>query len=125
MDNQEFNNEVKSWGTNTVKELQREVSQLGIKHAEKSKSPRAAKDSITSTTGKKFDIVTSVRLKFPRHMVFVHKGVGRGHPISNPRQAKEWFNPVIEKKIEDLADIVAEHAADMVVSKSFEALKIR
>ena len=53
-------------------------------------------------------------------MVFVHKGVGKGTPIgmvgSTNRKPKEWFNPVIDKRVELLADKVAEHSADIVVN---------
>ena len=53
-------------------------------------------------------------------MVFVHKGVGKGTPISRQGQtsrvAKEWFNPVMDKNIEDLADTLAEKQADLIVN---------
>jgi hypothetical protein len=72
-------------------------------------------------------IFTRIRFTFPRYGVFVHKGASRGHGGSkgskwvnvrgitihtNPasfgkmntgsRQAKEWFNPVIENFTETL-----------------------
>jgi hypothetical protein len=49
-------------------------------------------------------------------MIYVHKGVGRGTPIEKvgqtTRKPKPWFNPVVEKRIDELADIVAEEIGD-------------
>lgn len=96
-----------------------------IKHSPESRSAVAALDLLSSSTTMKYGALSSIRFKFPRHMVFVHKGVGRGHPISNPRKAKPWFNEILDKEIEVLADIVAENTADKIVSDSFERLRIR
>jgi hypothetical protein len=54
-------------------------------------------------------------------MIYVHKGVGRGTTIdqvgSTNRVAKPWFNPVIERKIDELADIVAEEIGSEIINK--------
>jgi hypothetical protein len=52
----------------------------------------------------------------PRSAIFLHKGVGKGHPISNPRTAKEWFSPVVDKNIEGLADIVANGGGNLIIN---------
>lgn len=57
----------------------------------------------------------------PRSAVFLHKGVSRGHDKNNPRKAKEWFQPVVDKNIDSLADIVSNGQGDLVVN----ALKIK
>jgi hypothetical protein len=65
-------------------------------------------------------IPTKVSFKFPQHMVFVHKGVGKGTPIAKAgtgtRKAKEWFEPPIERNIDKLGDIVAEELGESIVN---------
>ena len=70
------------------------------------------------------DVITSVNFSFERHGVFVHKGVGRGYPISggfvlssaNPRQPNDWFNKEIEESLPELADKLAEINADVALN---------
>ncbi|TLX73682.1 hypothetical protein E9993_14590 [Labilibacter sediminis] len=88
--------------------------------------------SLRSNIHKDMGEVDYVGYKFPRHGVFFHKGVGRGHvmsagkvvrgvknnkvikPLDGPinRQSQDWFNSTLEKQIPKLADIVADHKAD-------------
>ncbi len=53
-------------------------------------------------------------------MVYVHKGVGRGTPIekvgTTSRKPKELFNPVIDRRIDELADIVAEELGAALIN---------
>ena len=121
---QKMNDEVNGWRNDTLSSLKKEITDLGIGHNPKA-DYRPAKSVMTARSGKKYGIVNRVSFKFPRYMVFVHKGVSRKHPISNPREAKEWFNPVIDRKIESLAEIVAENTGDQLVETAFEKLKIK
>ena len=82
--------------------------------------------SINSRTHKDFGAIDGVGFLFERHGVFVHKGVGRGyradgtvsvkHPSGNPRRPVEWFNPVVNKYIPELADRLAQISADAVLN---------
>lgn len=121
---EKLNNEVAAWRKALMVALKSEITNLGIGHNPKSKA-LPAKEVMTSHQWKKYGIVNVVNFKFPRYMVFVHKGVSRGHPISNPRQAKEWFNPVLERNLDKLADIVADNTADLMVNTAFDKLKIK
>ena len=73
-------------------------------------------NSIRSKTGKDYGVIELVTFQFERHGVFVHKGVSSGHPISNPREATEWFNPILEKYIPELADRIADINADAALN---------
>ena len=58
--------------------------------------------------------------------MFVHKGVGRGykadgtvsvkHPSGNPRVSVEWFNPLVNKYVPELANRLAQISADAVLN---------
>jgi hypothetical protein len=87
--------------------------------------------SINSIVSKEYGLANYVGFSFERHGVFVHKGVGRGYqsngkgfairtaknpPAKQERVAVEWFNPVLEKHIPELADKIAEINADAAVN---------
>lgn len=73
-----------------------------------------------------------VSFKFERHGVFVQKGVGRGYKIptkggsvvrtnkepaiGRERVAVDWFNPIIEQYLPELANRLAEIRADAVLN---------
>ncbi|MDH7463974.1 hypothetical protein QEG73_21915 [Chitinophagaceae bacterium 26-R-25] len=114
------NNKMESWSDTTRDLLVAELLKLGIKHRFNSQSPRAAVQSLSDRLYQRNGIVNRISFKFPRHLIFVHKGVGRGTPISRVgqtgRQPKEWFNPVIDHRIEQLADIVAEDIGSAILN---------
>jgi hypothetical protein len=92
--------------------------------------------SLKSQFGKDFGVIERVRFSFERHGVFVHKGVGRGYkmnggmvtrtakgPQTAPRKPDEWFNPILEKTLPELANRLAELNADAVINA--ERMKIK
>jgi hypothetical protein len=115
------NARIVGWAQSTKGDLVTEIRTLGIRHSDKSKSPKAAERSLTVRTPKKDKLISRVSYAIPRHMIYVHKGVGRGTTIdqvgSTNRVAKPWFNPVIERKIDELADIVAEEIGSEIINK--------
>jgi hypothetical protein len=115
-----FNTDVNKWTKDTKSEVVSEIGSLGIVHQENSKSPVPAQKAIKTSQRKNAGLVNRISFRMPRHMVFVHKGVGRGTKItdvgSTKRVAKPWFNPVIERKIDELVDIVADHQGAMVLN---------
>lgn len=85
--------------------------------------------SITNRTMKDFGVVNRIIFTFERHGVFVHKGVGRGYqmqggmvrriakgPTTEVRHPAEWFNPVLEQSLPELANKLAEINADAVLN---------
>jgi hypothetical protein len=69
-----------------------------------------------------------VSFRFERHGIFVHKGVGRGYSSSknmvtktskNPaghREKVEWFNPILDHHLPELADKIGAINANAVVN---------
>jgi len=115
-----LNKDIKSWSMTTRADLVTQFSKLNIQHVERSPSLRPSRDVLASRTSMRQGMINRVSFSFPRHMVFVHKGVGKGVPISkvgtSNRKAKEWFNPVVDRDIEKLADIVADGQGDLIVN---------
>lgn len=94
--------------------------------------------SLGRRTKKVYGEIEMVGFTFERHGVFVAKGVGKGYkmvagqvmrtaggPAVSVRVPKDWFNPVINARIMDLADIAANYHADMAVEEMREKIKIR
>ena len=89
--------------------------------------------SIRSKTREHFGELDTITFSFERHGVFVHKGVGRGYPIKgrgfikNPsgktRVAVEWFNPVLDQTMPELANRIAEINADAVLNAGRAIIK--
>ena len=98
-------------------------------------------DSIKSVTKKQYGVIDRVTYTFERHGVFVHKGVGRGYEMQGgmvvrtaksedpatrqptwwgddprPRLPNEWFNPLLEQTLPELADKLAEINAEAVLN---------
>ncbi|MGQ7868692.1 hypothetical protein [Sunxiuqinia sp. sy24] len=86
--------------------------------------------SIGSYTKKDQGAINLVAFSMERHGVFVHKGVGRGYnakgngfvvrtakgPVTRPRVAVEWFNPILDKNVPALADNIARVNTDAAVN---------
>ena len=75
-----------------------------------------------------YNLADGVSFRFERHGIFVHKGVGRGYSSSknmvtktskNPaghREKVEWFNPVLDHHLPELADKIGAINANAVVN---------
>jgi hypothetical protein len=120
---EQANKKITAWAKSRKADLQQEMSSLGITHRKGSPSPRPAQQSIKDSTRKKDGLINRIGYNIPRHMVYVHKGVGRGTPIekagTTKRKAKPWFNPVIDRHINSLADTVAEELGSALINNLF------
>ena len=88
--------------------------------------------SIGSYTKKDHGEINKIAFTMERHGVFVHKGVGRGYnargngfvirtakgPMEHQRVAVEWFNPILDQLIPELADSIAKVNADASINAS-------
>jgi hypothetical protein len=85
--------------------------------------------SIETKIKKEFGAIDRLTYNFERHGVFVHKGVGRGYVASGsfvrriasgdqkkPRVAVEWFNPILDKHVPELANRLADIDANIAVN---------
>lgn len=113
---EEYNSGIVKWGRAGSRKMRQEMARLGVNMGEHTRTLR-------SGFGKdRFGEIYRVSFHMSRVLVYVHKGVGRGWPISRAGQPsnfgripKPFFNPVIDNNIEDLANHVAKTKADMIV----------
>ena len=95
------------------------------------RSERMLRTSLFSKTKQNYGVIDRVSIQFERHGVFVHKGAGKGYkmqggtvirtakkpiPIPRPRVAVEWFNPILDQSLPELADKLADIGANAVVN---------
>jgi len=135
---QALNKAVQQFGDETLAEMRGKISSLNIRgkqhllkllKSDKAKAKmqeRIASEGITSKLLKKkiyyrYGEATGIGFKMPKQAIYVVKGVGKGHPISNPRTAKDFVNDPINKRLEKLADQVVEIYGDKVEINAFKA----
>jgi hypothetical protein len=123
---EDYNRQIINW-KNAVR--RRAVSNvLRLTKSEQPNTRPLAPNLKTNTRKDIGAVIYSVGFKFPRHGVFVHKGVGRGWEMVSgkvvrtakskmiaPREPKDWLNSEIDSGLEDLADKLVEMKADAVV----------
>lgn len=112
----DINDDIRKWSDDNLADLKAMLVQLNVKHYKRSPNKQSLSEALKQKFRQKFGVIDTISYKMPRSAIFLHKGVSKGHPISNPRQAKEWFNPVVDKNIEKLGDVLAETSGNLVVN---------
>jgi hypothetical protein len=115
-----YKEEVKDWTKESQDKLKQELDNLNVQRYPYSRDPVPLKQAIRGRVIDKNGLPSIIGYKMPKTGVWVQKGVSRGHPIANPRTAKDWFNKTIDDNIDKLGDIVMENTGNMIVN----ALKI-
>ena len=141
-----FNSSVKQWATKVESELKQSADSMfghRISNQVSDEFPRLS-DSIQTNLkfDKQFKLETrSVGFSIARHGVYLHQGAGRGHAGltgskwtdkygklkttkdtsmgkmgTGSRKPAHWFNNIIQKHEEELADILAEYSLDLVLN---------
>ncbi len=115
-----MNRDIRRWLRKVVKEIVSDMHAKGVRHRSYSRSEQAAFLLVSSALKLKFGAPERAAIKFPRHLVFVKYGVGRGRKKGSGREIpKDIIDNILDKHLEELADIVANHYADLVVNNIF------
>lgn len=137
------NERVIGWAGKTENNLKGKTNALGIIHRSTSPSPGPSVNKIKNRVKYRGGIIEVVSFRFPRSLVWPHKGAGKGmggskgsvwydklgiRHSTDPdslgkmgtgnRVAKPWFNTVMEATtgVDELATIVAEESGDAIVN---------
>ncbi len=111
-----LNEGIEGWEQKNHNDLLSEMDALDIKHSKFSPNKVPLRRALKSTLRQKFGLTNKISYTMPCSAIFLHKGVSRGHGKNNPRQAKEWYAPVIDRNIDELADIVADGQGTLVIN---------
>lgn len=134
----EQNQLVRSWIPNVKSELRSSASWFRFGKSENSivrgtgnkiRTETKLVNSIKPSTKQSFGEIDTISFSFERHGIFLHKGVGRGwekrgafvvrtakSPLKTGRNIVEWFNPVLDRNIPELADHIAEINANAIIN---------
>ena len=137
------NERVLDWASKTVPALKGSANALGIIHRSNSNSPGPSLEKVKHRTKEIGGIIEVVSFRFPRSLIWPHKGAGKGmgglqgsswydrlgirHTTdpdslgkmgSGSRPEKPWFNAVMDAPtgVDELATIVAEESGDAIVN---------
>lgn len=111
-----LNDDIEKWDEDNKRDVLQEMNALDIKHYKYSPNKTPLRRAFKSSLRKRFDLYDRITYSMPRSAVFLHKGVSRGHGKDNPRRAKEWYQPVTDKNIDKLGDIVAEGDGNLIIN---------
>lgn len=112
----DLNENIAGWDKRNLDEIISGMDALNIQHSKYSPNKIPLRRALKSRLTQKFGLTNKISYRMPRSAVFLHKGVSRGHGKDNPRTAKEFFNPVVDKNIDELADIVADGQGTLVIN---------
>lgn len=132
----QFNQSVKNWAKQTSQKLKASVRSMIDRDLLLSDSvtPRVYYDRKYAREANR------IGFSFVREGIYVHKGAGKGHGGTKGskwynlkgerketqlsslmkmgtgnRQPKEWFNPIIEGELPQLADLVTDYSASLIL----------
>ena len=112
----QLNDDISGWDKSNLNDLRGQLDALNVKHVKRSPNKISLKRALRSSLRKRSGLTDRISYSMPRSAIFLHKGVSKGHPITNPREAKEWYTPVVNKNIDNLADIVAEGGGNLIIN---------
>lgn len=91
MDYTQYNDKMKAAAKALAADVKTKAGSFGITHRPNSPSASSSIAKITSSTRQKLGAVSSLGIKFPRHLVFVHKGAGKGRGGTKGSRWKDKF----------------------------------
>lgn len=139
-----FKNNLKDWSDHLMSDLRSRVSTMGlVSSANRGVKLRDSFESYIKLDDEYHVEPVKIGIRFARHGVFLHYGAGKGYggregsrwidrlgyshetdPKSlgkagtGNRPARDWFNPVLEWHMKELADIAADYSLDIAVDFS-------
>lgn len=122
------NEAVREWGKITLRKLKRRVSALTLKDRfaimkrqrliQKDPEYKRIEPSLGVNYKRDFGQIGRINFKFTRHGIFYEHGVGRGRPVRSSRATpKPWLAPILDPAIDELADIVMNQYADLLIEE--------
>lgn len=128
----QFNSKVTGWNRDAQRKMKNHILRMVLNIG-------PGYNQLKTSTRSYYGEVNRLQFNFPYYMVFVHKGAGRGYGGvktglfsrgdgskgvtsrdsmgrmgTGKRVPKPWFNPVIEEKFPELADIITEYRGDQI-----------
>ena len=130
---QEFNKGATEWGKNVHTTAIGNLNALDVKSGGTKKSQDLKAKFLVKfyhqDTGFNVQRIWRVGFGFPSTGAFLHYGVGRGYErqggktvrtakseTDNPRRPKNWFNPVVENKLQEMDKVVDDYGTGLALN---------
>lgn len=138
-----YNDRIKNDLKEIVADIKTEAGSMGIEHRKNSPSKSASVKKIKGSSGQQDGAVNRVSIKFPRVLIYTHKGAGKGkggakgskwldkynvEKSTNPeslgkmgtgnRKAKPFINTILDsaRGVDKIATTAAEELGDSIVN---------
>lgn len=124
---EQANADAVEWGKITRKKLALRVGALTLKdrralqkaawHKAKNTDYKKLVKSIGVNFKREYGQIYRINFPLQRHGIFLEHGVGRGRGVGSPKSAKPFLNPILDAAIDDLANLISERYADIIVGE--------
>jgi hypothetical protein len=124
-----FNARVENWGRNNLGDLKSSIRTLKKGTGTPPDGHKPLADNLKDKYGKVQGEIVRITYGVQRHGIFWRKGVGKGYKMNGGvvvrtgggpirRTPANWWNPVLDKNINTLADIASDNTASAAVNTS-------
>jgi hypothetical protein len=96
------NDAAAKWARETLATVKQRGHQLNIQHRQNSPSQVSSLDAMTARTKRTNGLVSRISFGFPKHMAYVHYGVGRNRPIGSGKESPKYIFDVVNKEMPKL-----------------------
>lgn len=118
--NPQFGRKVRKWVGKVTHLIVQDLYAKGVRHRSYSSSKQAVFLLVKGSVKSKFGIPERAGIVFPRHLVFVKYGVGKNRAKGSGKETpKDIVDNIIDEQLPELADIVQNEYADLVVRNIF------
>jgi hypothetical protein len=100
--------------------LLRHLLRLGVKERLRLAQEVSLRATTKEYIRRKNGEIEKVGFAFERHGIFLARGVGKGRPIGTDqakKAAKDWLTPELDLLLDEIADLIADGYADIVVAE--------
>lgn len=103
-----FNAACRQWGRDTLAKVKAQGHQLNIQHRQNSPSRVNSLDAMTSRTKNTNGLTSRISFGFPKHMAYVHYGVGKNRPIGSGKESPKYIFDVVTNELPKLVEIASQ-----------------
>lgn len=120
IDTKKLSRNIAAWQRKVKDEIINDLYAKGVRHRPDSNSKQAVFLLINARLRKKFGAPERASFTFPKHLVFVKYGVGKGRKRGSGKEIpKDIIDNVIEKHLPELIEICKDGWAEVVAKNLF------
>ncbi|MBS1684764.1 MAG: hypothetical protein JSS76_08420 [Bacteroidetes bacterium] len=115
----QLNKAVSDWATETLKKVKSRGSEMGIRHRANSRSKSDSLQGLKVGVKRRNGLPTRISFGFPKHMAYVHYGVGKYRGVGSGNEHPKPIFDVVNQELPKLRDAAAEAGLDIAMRGIF------